>query len=362
MTLWQRIAATYRSRKDTLGFDDRTLFYKGVPILAILTNLLFFGALLKTGNYALFCTCMLISFVYTLVYWLIFREVHFYYISKFPSYDDTRKRIMQTVTTITIGYFFLYHIAKFLLETFIKPHLTGVEYPHPAIEIVSSIMFALLVFTLYEALYSTTKIRKILTEKESLEKSNIRSQLMGLRSQINPHFLFNSLNTLTALIHKDADRAENFATKLSKVYRYILEHRDDKLTMLTEELNWLNSYIHLLKERFGSNLHVDIDIDDPTKKKYILPLCLQITFENAIKHNIITKEKPLQISLERVGDYLHISNNLQRKHTVSSSTKFGLQNIKRRYQFFTNLEVKVIETADMFVVCLPLLKPDNILD
>ena len=351
-----------KSRKDILGFDDRLLMLKGVPIISILTNLLFFGEMLKEGHYFDFIQCLFIALVYSSAYWAILREVHFYYAQRYNNYDDTKERIVKTIFTMLVIYFLLFYIGKFMMIKIIAPHINHFVLPHPLIEIISTITFSLMILTVYEAMYTMNKLKKILVEKESLEKANIRSQLMGLRSQINPHFLFNSLNTLTSLIHKDADRAENFATKLSKVYRYMLEHRNDKLTHLTEEMSWLESYIHLLKERFGDNLHIELNIDQSIMDKSILPLCLQITFENAIKHNVITSEKPLTVRLYSQGNYLCIENNLQKKHSVSSSTKFGLENIKRRYKFFTNMEVKVEESESHFSVFLPLLTPQNFVD
>lgn len=349
-----------RSRKDILGFDDRKLFLRGVPIIGVLINLLFFGHLLLENRYFMFGFCLVIGFIYSAIYWLSFREIHYHYVIKYPDFKDNRRRILSTVVGVFLSFFIIFHICKWVLSLVIKYGMYTLEVPHPVIEVISSAMFIVLVLTIYEALYSGNRLRKALIQQESLEKANISSQLMALRTQINPHFLFNSLNTLTSLIHKDVDRAENFAIKLSKVYRYMLEHRDDTLTTLDDEMVWLHSYIHLLKERFGDNLIVKQLIDSSLLDKYILPLCLQITFENAIKHNIITNDKPLVVTLDADDHYLTITNNLQKKDTVSSSTKFGLQNIAKRYEFFTDKLVLVNETEAEFKVSLPLLTPSNL--
>ena len=175
-----------------------------------------------------------------------------------------------------------------------------------------------------------------------------------MKNQVNPHFLFNSLNTLTYLIPEEPDKAVNFVQKLSKVYRYILEIRDQKIVTISDELEFLNAYVFLLKERFGENLNIDIDIPQKYYHSKIVPLSLQILFENVIKHNIISTQKPLMIKVSIQKDKLIVKNNLQKKNQVISSTSMGLQNIKNRYQFFTKKEVDVIVTADSFLVALPL--------
>jgi LytS/YehU family sensor histidine kinase len=193
-------------------------------------------------------------------------------------------------------------------------------------------------------------------EKQKLKRMNMQSQLEGLKNQVNPHFLFNSLNTLTYLIPENSEKSVHFVQQLSKVYRYILEIRDKKLILLEEELNFLNAYTFLLKERFGKNLHIKIDIPEVHLNDKIIPLSLQILFENAIKHNIISSEKPLfmEVFIEN-GNKLIVKNNLQKKNQVMNSTKLGLQNIKNRYRFFSEKEVEVIVTQESFIVILPMI-------
>ena len=139
------------------------------------------------------------------------------------------------------------------------------------------------------------------------------------------------------------------------MYRYILDIKDQKLISLRKELEYLRSYTYLLKERFGENIYINIDVDEADYNKLIIPLSLQITFENAIKHNIITSSKPLHIDVYLENGNLVVRNNLQKKSTVGSSTKLGLQNIKNRYKFFTDQEVGVISSLQHFIVTLPLL-------
>ena len=170
-------------------------------------------------------------------------------------------------------------------------------------------------------------------EKKELQSQTLQSELRFLKSQINPHFLFNSLNTLASIIPDDPERGVRFVTTLSKVYRYILDIKDQKLISLKKELEYLYSYTYLLKERFGENIHIKINVHEEDHDKLIIPLSLQITFENAIKHNIITSSKPLHIEVYLENENLVVKNNLQKKSTVGTSTKMGLLNIKNRYKF-----------------------------
>jgi len=185
---------------------------------------------------------------------------------------------------------------------------------------------------------------------------HIKSELQGLRNQVNPHFLFNSMNTLMNIIHEDQDLAASFLKKLSKVYRYILESRDDFLIPLEKELTFIQSYVFLQKERFKNNLEVQIEVADELLDKQILPLTLQLLFENAIKHNVISNKYPLHINVYvEGGDTLVVKNNLKRRPQAMPSTGVGLESIRSRLKYFTKVEVKVQKTAEAFIVKIPLL-------
>jgi LytS/YehU family sensor histidine kinase len=202
-------------------------------------------------------------------------------------------------------------------------------------------------------------LQRTVAEKAVLERQNLESQLEGLRNQVNPHFLFNSLNTLIYLIPEDSEKAVRFVQQLSKVYRYVLESRDSKLIPLSDELDFLKSYIFLLKERFGDNLEVDIKDLDKKRDTAIVPLTLQMLFENAIKHNVISTGKPLRIEVFAQNGHLVVRNNLQKKNQVMDSTGVGLQNIRDRYRMLTDQDVNVIMSQQYFTVVLPLVEVDS---
>jgi sensor histidine kinase YesM len=196
--------------------------------------------------------------------------------------------------------------------------------------------------------------KKSVVLQEQMKREQLALQYETLKSQVNPHFLFNSLNSVTSLIHSDPEKAILFVRKLSDVFRYILEQKDNELCMLEEELAFLESYIFLQKIRFGDNLVVHTDVSGLSR--FVVPLSLQMLVENAIKHNIISKEFPLNISIySGANGYLTVSNNLQRK-SVLASGGLGLANIRSRYAFFTSNPVIVTEGDTSFTVEIPLIE------
>ena len=345
----------FKNTKKILGFDDRWFVFHGILLVSLGMNLILFGSLLKDDLLSLFSGCFVVSLVYTSLFWLFFRTLHLAFTEKFPGYENIRQRYLTLFPTVIISFIFVKFALDFTIDPLLHKFLPkGVE-PHSLLEFIGSFIFLVLVISIYEGTYLFAELKKSKLEQEVLIKENITSQLEGLKNQVNPHFLFNSLNTLASIIPDDQDRGVRFVTKLSKVYRYILDIKDQKLISVKEELDYLNSYTYLLKERFGDNIKFDIEVDEKDYDKLIIPLSLQITFENAIKHNIITSSKPLHIHVYMENENLVVKNNLQRKSTVETSTKTGLQNIKNRYSFFTNKEVGVISTVKHFIVTLPLL-------
>ncbi len=196
--------------------------------------------------------------------------------------------------------------------------------------------------------------RQTAINAERLKAEGLNSQFQSLKNQVNPHFLFNSLNVLTSLVYKDADEAARFIKKLAEVYRYVLETQNKEVVPLKEELSFIESYVFLSKIRYGENLQVHIDV--PSDSPYmVLPLSVQMLLENAIKHNIISNSKPLNIQVVQSNGILSVSNNLQKKYQNQASVGLGLNNIKSRYKFLTD-EPLVIESNDeAFTVKLPLL-------
>ncbi len=198
-----------------------------------------------------------------------------------------------------------------------------------------------------------------------IEREKILSQFELLKSQVNPHFLFNSLNTLNALIFKNSSEASDFLLKLSDYMRYLLTQNENTTHSLKEELKLVTDYAYLQKKRFGNNLMIDIDLSDDLKENSLIPpLSIQILLENAIKHNIISQSKPLNINIYREIDYLVVKNNLQEIKDKIESTGIGLSNITSRYHILFKKEIKIDKSEDYFIVKLPIIiaNHENITD
>jgi sensor histidine kinase YesM len=202
----------------------------------------------------------------------------------------------------------------------------------------------------------SNEIEEQKNQLDKLQQENLLSQFEALKSQVNPHFLFNTFSTLIAVIEENPDSAANFVQQLSNVYRYVLQSKDSQSVELKNELEFLESYNFLLSKRFGNNFILEICIEQEYLEKQIPPLTLQLLVENAIKHNIISSKKPLKVEILVEGnDYVCVRNNLQKKNIVESSMKIGLQNIINRYKYLCEKNVEVISNHSFFIVRVPLL-------
>jgi PAS domain S-box-containing protein len=202
----------------------------------------------------------------------------------------------------------------------------------------------------------TEELTEANTQLLKVQKENLQSQFDVLKQQVNPHFLFNSLNVLTSLIKLEPDLAEKFTEHLSKVYRYVLENKDNELVKLSTELDFLDAYIFLLNIRFMNKLAVTISISESQKTYLVIPLAMQLLIENAIKHNAMSKKSPLVIDIFIDGDkYLNIVNNLQEREAHMTSTGVGLKNIQNRYRLLNNTVPQFEKTEKHFIARIPLI-------
>jgi LytS/YehU family sensor histidine kinase len=187
-----------------------------------------------------------------------------------------------------------------------------------------------------------------------LQKESMKAQFDSLKSQVNPHFLFNSLNALTNLIYEDQDKAALFVKQLSEVYRYVLDTQGKEIVPLSDEVKFLRSYMFLQQIRFGNKLNIEITLDAVNAQ--VAPLVLQMLVENAIKHNIVSSEQPLDIRIFSENADIVVENNLQKKNVLPEDSKgIGLENIKSRYKFLSNRNIEVINDGKSFIVKLPML-------
>jgi LytS/YehU family sensor histidine kinase len=220
--------------------------------------------------------------------------------------------------------------------------------------IYSSLIVTFLISSFMHARGFLQNLKQATIDAEIAKKESIRAQYEALKNQVNPHFLFNSLNALTNLVYTDQDKAALFIKKMAEVYRYVLDTRDKELVDVNEELNFAESFIYLQQIRFGENLKVDYQIDSKTGK--VAPLAVQMLIENAIKHNEISAEHPLTITLLLKNDFISVVNSVRLKNNpLDQNSGVGLENIRKRYEFLTHIPVEIKKESGRFEVKIPIL-------
>jgi hypothetical protein len=342
------------SNREIIGFDDRLAIAIAVPILGSMIPFLLFENFAYT-SFRNFVPMWIMSCLYSISYWLAVRTVIIRKRIAYPHPNQIGRRIGLSILMIAPAYLVL----NFLLDYIHQFALHYVDHPDPSEFTTNliSIFLIMLFWSIYESIYMYHGWKNSLNEAERLKREFVQAQLDGLKSQVNPHFLFNSLNTLVYIIPEDPEKAVEFVQKLAKVYRYILEIQERRLIPLWEEMEFLESFIFLHKERFCDNLRLNIEVPKSERNHLIVPLSLQLLFENAIKHNIISKEKPLSISLKvEDGKRLVLTNTLQLRSNPEPGTKTGLANIKSRYEYFSDQPVIIEDTGKEFIVSLPLIQ------
>lgn len=227
------------------------------------------------------------------------------------------------------------------------------------------ILSLIFLFTLFPVLIRLSvhllkKWRFSLAEIERFKKENAEFRFDMLKNQVNPHFLFNSLNTLSGLVYQDADQASEYTRQMAKVYRYLLDNREKETVLLSEELQFLESFKYLLDLRFSNRLIFKMDVTLEVNKFLIAPISLQLLVENAVKHNIFSQKRQLSIEIFNEGsNYLVVQNNLQLKETPENSTQIGLKNIKNRYAYLTDKPVIITQSKEYFTVKIPLIQTEE---
>lgn len=270
------------------------------------------------------------------------------------------KRLLATVSTYML-YAFIVSFAIVFLFTWLDGQFDLEQIPWGGILdfTFTPMTIALVFMAIFTSRSWLIEWRKSAIEAEQLRSEKLASQYQSLKDQLNPHFLFNSLNALSNLVYEDADRSAAFIQKLSKIYRYVLDVQQEELVKVDRELEFAQNYLELQKIRFEENLNYNIDVSD-CKSSYLPPLSLQLLLENAIKHNIASQENPLFISILQKGNELWVSNSFQPKITqIESSTGIGLENIRSRYKILSDQIPEIYQSDDEFLVKLPLLKVNN---
>lgn len=276
--------------------------------------------------------------------------------NKFDWIKETKKRVaIGTISNIIYLSLIIILIDIFIIEIIEKGNLSDLLLPYRIWKNVLMFIIAVGISTFYHAKSFMIEWKSSIMRQKELEKENIASQYEALKSQTDPHFFFNSLNILSSLIDEDPKLSKKFIKELANIYRYILEQRNNEICIINDELNFIEKYIFLQKIRFENGIVLNVNVDTETRKNKTISLALQIIFENIFKHNQISENKPININISVENEYLIIENNINRKRKNVISNKFGIENIKDRYKFFSDKEVIIEHLFDSFIVKLPIL-------
>ncbi len=334
----------------------KDLYYKivGVPLLALLV--LYSYNLIAGAQKVEWVASNFISFcIVTSVLWVANRRVQYLIRKSLFKIQSTGLRIV-TRFAVNIVITFILTLILFRLWNHLLHKSNYGSSSIAALQVIS-ILLSILTGCIYEIVYLNKERESDIIKIERTEKSKLQAQLDGLKNQVDPHFIFNSLNTLSYLISQSPETARLFNDTLAKVYRYILVKKEKDLVMLKEEIEFTSNYFYLLKLRYQSGLKMTIEFDDIITENYMLPpLSVQILIENAIKHNHFTEKVPLEIKVSAVPDKVTITNNRNVKQFEIQSPQIGLKNLAERYMLITGKNIIVDEGKNNFTVVLPLLK------
>ncbi|XOV94352.1 MAG: sensor histidine kinase [Bacteroidota bacterium] len=324
----------------------------GIPIVGVIISIVVRDETLPLWQGALH------SMLFTGILWNGAANIFFFYRRKFPSISQTPRRLIFTLLTL---YPFILIADPIICVIINEKTIADLSDPSAWTEFTGvSIFTSTLIGILYEAVYFFNKWKESFKLTEELRNQQIRTQFEVLQNQMSPHFLFNSLNTLTTLIAENQELAIRFTEKLSETYRYILQNKERELVKLSDEMEFAKNYVFLLKMRFPENLLVNFKVDRSFLSAHIAPLTLQMLIENAIKHNMVIKAHPLNIDIYvENGNSIVVKNNLQVKNSLEKSTKTGLANISKRYELLGNRKIDIITTAKNFMVAVPLINVIN---
>lgn len=333
---------------------DRYLKIAGVPVTVFLV----------TSTYNLFNTKQPIEWKFrdylfyilmAAVIWLINVKVH--YLLRKRLYQ-VRKIFPRLLIRYGIGIILSFAITLVFLFFWNRVFHDSVFAYHTIIKLqVIIILVTLQISSIYEIAYLNSERESDIVKMERTEKSKIQAELDVLKSQIDPHFIFNSLNTLSYLISQDPESAKRFNDTLAKVYRYILIKKEKDLVQLKEEIEFAMNFFYLLKIRYQQGLVMKIEINNIISENYLLPpLSIQILIENAIKHNHFTEKNPLRIEVKVIEEHVTVTNNRHVKQFEIQSSQIGLKNLSERYKLITNSVISITDNKDYFRVTLPILK------
>jgi sensor histidine kinase YesM len=321
--------------------------------MAILVNYFLYGSAYWSSA-SQFLITTLTSFLFFGCGFLTYGFVAIVLRNRFPEDNQLFKRL-----TICLSIFFLMSAVYISLLLLAYDHFGFYDYEYSENDFIKGyvtlITLNIFLTFLNEGIYRFEKFKITITENEQLKKEYMHSRLLGLKSQMNPHFLFNSLNSLSSLIHEDAEKAEEFLDHMSKVYRYLLRNNEEKLVTIETEINFIKSYFYLLKSRYKDALELNINISPDRLEQWAPPLTLQMIVENAINQNAVSRSKPLKILVTDASKGIQVINTIQPKiNSVHSNAEIE-ENINNKYRLLCGCEILIKENPEQRAIWLPVM-------
>lgn len=337
--------------------NDRRLLLFGIPVLSLLIVLLT-ASHHEGWTVPLFFIDWSISLYFSTFLWFGNRSLWYWLLRRFPHVDETSRRIWSLAGLSLVGT----SVATVLLRLplhWLLPQYFGLDFQSQLEGMFFNLFPTVAVLTLYETVYFFRQWEQNVRRAEQLQSAGVQSQLEALQSQLDPHFLFNTLNTLSALIEPGNKPAQEFVDQLADVYRYVLLTRDKPTVSLAEELAFIDTYLALQKVRFRDNLRVTTAVAPAALTARVAPLSVQLLVENALKHNVASRQFPLELRLlaDDATSYFTVENTLRpRTAGLAPSTGMGLANVRHRYELLQAPQPVRVSTDDgWFRVQLPLL-------
>lgn len=324
------------------------------------TSLFFFLFFTDEKNIRNFLITTLISCMYSFVIGIGNGLINDFLNKRFPWSEATTKRAILSIVSIIISTFILVYFCNYMNFVVIQRTASPEQFFSGKYNFTNWFMvnIALLISAFLHAKGFMDELKKT-SRKEVVEQKLIaksaNAQFETLKNQLDPHFLFNSLNVLSSLIDENPKQAQKFTASMSKIYRYVLEQKDKELVTVEDEIEFAKTYCELLKTRFEDSVDFIFEVNKEDYRRYVVPLSLQLLLENCIKHNFATTSKPLIIRIFSENDTLCIENNLQVREQMKESAGIGLANIVQRYSLLTKKNVFIEKSEDYFKVKLPIL-------
>lgn len=344
----------FGNSKPLVGFDDRFLVFSGILINTHVAVTSFYQGAIYEIPFADYYPKWLEYMVFIAFMWWALRGILLMYRKRNPRFKDRKKRYL-LLPFLIIPYVVIAFLYLKSLQPILNIKMPGYDPPELQELLITGGFIVIIDIAVYIIMIYIYELNRAKILEEQLKKENAISELKALKNQLSPHFLSNSLTTLLFLIDYDTKKSKEFALNLASVYNKLLDFSDKDLISIRDEMAYIGEYTELLHSRFDPNLNIEIDLPESIYEKKIVPLSLQVGVENAVKHNVVSKTKPLKISITKNGEHILIKNNFQPKGSVSDRHGIGISNLKKRYQLLTEKELLIEKSDQSFILKIPII-------